>query len=94
MYPGDAYKVRVRSYKDGAYGDWDESDATFEVEATGDFEPDGDVDLADFAAFQMCLGTAPSGACSAGFDLDADGDVDLTDLASFIPLLEASGPGN
>lgn len=29
--PGTAYKVRVRSYKSGAYGPWDESNAVFSV---------------------------------------------------------------
>jgi len=90
---GDAYKVRVRSYKDAAYGDWDESDATFAVEATGDYEHDGDVDLADFALFQVCFGSSPSGDCQAAFDFDGDDDVDPVDHAGFVPLLEASGPG-
>jgi hypothetical protein len=30
---------------------------------TGDFEPDGDVDLTDFAAFQACFGQPAFGGC-------------------------------
>jgi hypothetical protein len=55
----------------------------------GDFDGDGDLDLADHAAFTSCLG-GPSqpaspgdGACQATcervFDSDLDGDVDLRD---------------
>ena len=49
-----------------------------------DAEPDGDVDLDDYAEFSSCL-TGPGGAAAAGcevFDADCDGDVDLTDFAS------------
>ena len=49
-----------------------------------DSEPDGDVDLDDFAAFSACL-TSPGGAAAAGcevFDADCDGDVDLADFTS------------
>ena len=35
-----------------------------------DWEPDGDVDLADFAEFQACYGTAAPD-CLATFDFDA-----------------------
>lgn len=52
----------------------------------GDFDADGDVDLADFAAWNACMtgpdGGLPAGACAA-FDFDADGDVDLADFAAF-----------
>lgn len=51
----------------------------------GDFNGDGDVDLADFRQFQLCFtgseGDAP-GQCSCA-DFDADGDVDLIDFTGF-----------
>jgi hypothetical protein len=49
-----------------------------------DVEPDGDVDVDDFAAFATCL-TGPNGAAGAGcgiFDADCNGDVSLADFAS------------
>jgi hypothetical protein len=54
----------------------------------GDFDGDGDVDLADFAAFAQCFGGAnlpPAGSCPPGVDadFDDDGDVDLADFATF-----------
>ncbi|MBU0638862.1 MAG: FG-GAP repeat protein [Planctomycetes bacterium] len=62
--------------------------------ASGDYDHDGDHDLADFARFQTCFtGSAcppPVGACAI-FDLDLDEDVDLADFAEFAPLL--LGPG-
>jgi 1,4-alpha-glucan branching enzyme len=53
----------------------------------GDFEPDGDTDLADFAVFQDCF---DGGACGADADLDLDGDVDLADYTVFTSNL--NGP--
>ncbi|MCK4658255.1 MAG: hypothetical protein KAV82_01930 [Phycisphaerae bacterium] len=58
----------------------------------GDFDGDGDVDLADYAVFADCMagpGAAPSPAsvtaqqCLGTFDFDIDLDVDLEDFASF-----------
>ncbi|MFH0982655.1 MAG: M14 family zinc carboxypeptidase [Planctomycetota bacterium] len=96
--PGTTYKVRVRSYKDGGYGSWDESDAVFSVvappTADGDYDGDTDVDLVDFGWFQLCFGSSPSSECKAAFDFDGDATVDLPDFAEFVPLLDASGPGN
>ena len=49
-----------------------------------DYEPDGDVDLADYNQFINCL-SGPEGTianCQI-FDSDQDGDVDLVDFASF-----------
>ncbi len=52
----------------------------------GDFNDDGDVDLADFAQFQACATRAtvaqPNPAC-ADAKLDADADVDMSDFGLF-----------
>ncbi|MBN1513160.1 MAG: carboxypeptidase regulatory-like domain-containing protein [Phycisphaerae bacterium] len=82
---GDQYKVRVRADYGSFYGDWDESDAVFSVVAvaSGDVEPDGDVDLADFAAFQECMGAAAAGVCGATFEFVEDGLIDLSDYVEF-----------
>ena len=52
----------------------------------GDFDIDADVDLADFAYFQMCFNGPNRSASQSGcakVDHDADGDIDLTDFAAF-----------
>ncbi|MFH0982293.1 MAG: M28 family peptidase [Planctomycetota bacterium] len=59
----------------------------------GDFDGDGDVDLADYAVFADCMAgpeTTPAPAppataqdCLNVFDFDVDSDVDLTDFAGF-----------
>ena len=47
----------------------------------GDFEPDGDVDFADYSQFALHLSdTGPD----SRFDLDGDNDVDLQDLAVLV----------
>lgn len=60
--------------------------------ASGDFDADGDVDLADFAAFVACLsGPAdlPDGGCAA-FDFPpGDGVVDLRDGAALLRAVSA-----
>ncbi len=64
----------------------------------GDLDRDGDVDLADFAAFQACFtgsdqGPRPRGCFCADFDANlsaADLDVDLNDYATFESFL--TGP--
>ena len=48
----------------------------------GDFDWDGDVDLADFAAFQSCLGEIGVGNCWAG-NLTGTWLVELDDFAAF-----------
>lgn len=52
----------------------------------GDFDGDGDVDLVDFASFQLCF-TGPGGSVMPGpcerSDFDGDGDCDLTDFGQF-----------
>ena len=54
-------------------------------QASADVEPDGDVDLADFAVFQNCFagdGVSLTPPSCAVFDSDCDEDVDLIDLRS------------
>ena len=51
--------------------------------APGDTDGDGDADLRDFAAFQICFGLEPlTGACLA-LDSIADDSIDLADYAGF-----------
>jgi hypothetical protein len=53
---------------------------------SADFDRDGDVDLTDFALFQLCFNgpnLPPGHYCSVRADFDDDGDVDLTDFAVF-----------
>lgn len=61
--------------------------------ALGDLDGDGDVDEADFNAFQGCMAGAelppPSGCQSA--DLDQDLDVDQTDFGLFQRCMSGSG---
>ena len=53
----------------------------------GDFDRDGDVDLADVVTFQACFSgsgtTFPGATICYAADLDWDGDVDLADLLTF-----------
>ncbi len=61
----------------------------------GDFDADGDVDMADFTVFQTCFNGAnrtPAGASCGNTDLDHDGDVDLTDFSVFQDCF--NGPNN
>jgi hypothetical protein len=55
------------------------------VGARGDFDADGDVDFADFAALQSCIPTPPERVfpCVAKFDYDGDQMVGLNDFAEF-----------
>ncbi len=82
---------------DGAwtYCGWNIDDVAILAQAragSGDMDEDGDVDLADFAAFQGCFGRYPvDGACAAG-DMNADYAVNLADVPAFVAALEASGP--
>ena len=53
--------------------------------STGDFDTDGDIDVADHAAATVCL-SGPGGGLVLGcgvLDLDVDGDIDLRDFAAF-----------
>ncbi len=55
-----------------------------------DYDGDYDVDLADMAAFEQCVGMNGDADCLAAFDMDGDGDIDLDDYAMF--LLKLAGP--
>ena len=51
-----------------------------------DYDEDGDVDLGDFAAFQVCFTGSDKGPASSGcevFFVDADADVDEDDFVGF-----------
>ena len=77
------------------YCGWNIDDVTISAlleGGDGDMDEDGDVDLADFAAFQECFESDPvSAACAAG-DLNADNAVNLADVPAFLAVLETSGP--
>jgi len=57
---------------------------------SGDFDGNGRIDLADFAAFQACFGQSAEGACTAGNLVGNDQQIDAADLAAFIVLLEGA----
>jgi hypothetical protein len=61
-----------------------------------DYDRDGDTDLLDFAAFQLCQGPAPDDACQCAFDygLTDDDVVDLADFAKLTEQLSAAGPAH
>lgn len=95
--PGTDYKVRVRAYSDGTYGDWSTSPATFTVEASplqpGDVNCDGNVDFFDIDPFVLALtgqqayeATYPN--CNyMNADSNGDGNVDFFDIDPFVVLL-------
>ena len=56
---------------------------SFRVSCPGDFDADGDVDLADLSQLLGSYGMT-SGATYQDGDLDGDADVDLTDLAQLL----------
>lgn len=68
----------------------DEGDDVCILLGTGDFEPDDDVDLVDFAAFQRCFGGFASAECYAANMVGGDGMIDLQDFAEFVTAF--SGP--
>ncbi|MCP4592659.1 MAG: hypothetical protein GY842_18145, partial [bacterium] len=59
-----------------------ESGASCILYGDADFEPDGDVDLEDFAAFQTCYGETAIGFCQPA-NLNGSGTVDIADYVEF-----------
>ncbi len=68
----------------------DATDEDFVTGPDGDYDNDGDVDLADYAAFQVCFGSAATGACAQHFELSRDGVIDLDDYDALAALM--TGP--
>lgn len=62
------------------------------VGTLGDFDWDGDVDLADFASLQECMPAPPDKAfpCAVKFDFNGDNQIGLLDFAEFQEVL--TGP--
>jgi hypothetical protein len=57
---------------------------------TGDYDGDGDVDLADCGAFQECFNGPAEGECLNAFEFVGNGQIDLDDLTKFVLVL--TGP--
>ncbi len=75
----------------------DADDVAFAQQLLGDFDNDGDVDLADYAHFQICaaalsLDVTESTVCRDAFDADQDGAVGPEEYAAFVPRLNGPGP--
>ena len=68
----------------------DEAGPACVTHGDGDFEPDGDVDLADVAAFQRCFGQSAASSCLPANLVGADAMVDLADHGAFVEAL--TGP--
>ncbi len=90
-----SYTVEINSVKDGGISKLSRGDlrdalsgsATFVVQCvTADVECDGDVDLADYREFRLCLGAPaqPASAACIHWDTDGDSDVDLTDTRELL----------
>ena len=81
--PGGAYRVEVTSDIDAEYA------IAWHARLEGDFDEDGDVDLADYLTMLGCLGEAGRSAGSRCLeaDVDRDGDVDLSDMMRFLSSL-------
>ncbi|MBN1512990.1 MAG: right-handed parallel beta-helix repeat-containing protein, partial [Phycisphaerae bacterium] len=61
----------------------------YEYSPVADFDGDLDIDLVDFAGFQVCMNQPATGACVPG-DLTRDGQVDELDIGPFASVL--TGP--
>lgn len=57
--------------------------------SVGDFDGDGDTDMADFGTFQVCFGQDPLSNECEGADLDSSGYVDLMDFQNLQNSLTA-----
>ncbi len=78
----DGGRVAFRlDFTDGSSGHF-----TAQLEASGDADADGDVDLADYALLAACLtgpNSGPAQPSCATFDFEPDADIDLRDSAAF-----------
>ena len=60
---------------------------TNDCTVAGDSDGDGDFDLFDFGAFQVCFALSPADMGCESFDLDGDGSIGLDDFAMLDDLL-------
>jgi RHS repeat-associated protein len=68
-----------------SHREYDENGNLIEIAIMGDDDGDGDIDLTDYGAFQLCQsgqGNPAAPECNV-FDYDDDGDVDLVDFGQF-----------
>ncbi len=56
--------------------------------AAGDYDDDGDVDLMDLAAFQVCCGSDAAGVCGIVFDFKVDDVLDHADFQALAPCCD------
>jgi len=54
----------------------------------GDYHADGNIDLRDYAGFQLCFESVGSAECVCIFDVDKNGEVNLLDLEGFNQILK------
>jgi hypothetical protein len=79
----DAFGMCISPITPCGVGEWcRESDDQCLPYGNGDFDLDGDIDLSDFAQFQLCFGIIPIGDCEPG-NLIGDGVIDLNDFSEF-----------
>lgn len=87
----NAYGICTYAGPPCSEGEWcRESDDQCLPYGDGDFDSDGDVDLRDFAQFQLCFGAVPDGSCEPG-NLAGEAIIDLEDFAAFLGALGAPG---
>jgi len=89
------YRCRVTNYS----GQATSNAAALTVAIPGDLDDDGDIDLADFGAFQVCLTGSGNPQndpnCEAAKLEGGDDDIDDQDIAKFLGCLSGAGiPGN
>jgi carboxypeptidase D len=92
---GSAYKVRIRPYAGGAYGAFDESNATFTVVAPpcqpadldGDIDGDGLSDGRDIKAFVSAVMSTPTPSQVCHGDFNDNDALDIGDITGLISAL-------
>ncbi|NOX60284.1 MAG: hypothetical protein GXP29_15690 [Planctomycetes bacterium] len=72
------------SYTEGAIDDVTITTANC-VDATGDYDANGSIDLRDFASFQECFGGPAGNQCGVAFEYVVDGLIDMTDFENWNP---------